>query len=81
MNLRKWSVPLAFVGLGGLGAMLFSERGRKLIHSAAERLQATPGQLLAWNDSAEEELDHIQQAVKEVEQSLGPHIAHSCNKS
>lgn len=76
MNLRKWSVPLAFVGLGGLGAMLFSERGRKLIHAAAERLHATSGQLLAWNDSAQEELDHIQQAVKEVEQSLGTHIAH-----
>ncbi len=43
MNLRKWSIPLAFVGLGGLGAMLFSERGRKLIHAAAERLQCNVG--------------------------------------
>jgi hypothetical protein len=75
MNLRKWSIPLAFVGLGGLGAILFSERGRKLIRAAAGCLQATPGRLLAWNDSAQEELNHIQQAVKEVEQSLGTHMA------
>ncbi len=73
MSARKWGVPLAFVGLGGLGAVLFSERGRKMIHSAAGHLQATPGRLLAWNDSAKEELNHIQQEVKELEQSLGTH--------
>lgn len=75
MSLRKWRLPLAFVGLGGLGAMLFSERGRRLIHSAAGRFHSTPGRLLAWNGSAEEELNHIQQAVKEIEQSLGTHPA------
>jgi hypothetical protein len=50
--------------------MLFTERGRKLIRSGTERLRATPGRLAAWNGSAQEELDHIQQAVKEIEQSL-----------
>jgi hypothetical protein len=76
MKVRKWTIPMAFVGLGGLGAMLFSERGRKLIRSIAERFSTAPGRLAAWNDAAQEELDHIQHAVKELEQSLGTHTAH-----
>jgi len=75
MKTRKWTIPLTIVGLGGLGAMLFSERGRQLIRSTASRFGVTPGQLAAWNDSAQQELNHIQQAVKELEQSLRTHTA------
>ena len=73
MSVPKWT--LTFVGLSGLGAMFFSERGRKLIRSAAQRLSAAPGRLVAWNESAQVELNHIQQAVKELEHSLGTHTA------
>jgi hypothetical protein len=55
--------------------MLFTERGRKLIRSGAERLGATRGRLAAWNGPAQEELGQIQQAVKEIEQSLGTQTA------
>jgi hypothetical protein len=72
---RKWTITLTFVGLGGLGAILFSGRGRKLIRSAAERFNTAPVRLLAWNDSAKRELGQIQQAVKELEQSVGTHIS------
>jgi len=75
MSVPKWTIPLTFVGLSGLGAMLFSERGRKLVRSIAERLSSAPGRLAVWNDAAQKELDHIQQAVKELEQSLGTHTA------
>jgi hypothetical protein len=71
MSVPKWTIPLTFVGLSGLGAMLFSGRGRKLIRSATKRYSSMPGRLVAWNDSAKRELDHIQQAVKDLEQSLG----------
>jgi len=70
MSARRWTIPLAFLGLGGLGAMLLSERGQKLLRSMAERLGATPGQLAVWNHSAQEELDHIEQEVEELEHSL-----------
>jgi hypothetical protein len=75
MNKRKWTIPLTLAGLGGVGAMLFSPRGRKLIRSAAGRVGVTPGRLAAWNDAAQNELNHIQQAVEELEQSLGTHTA------
>jgi hypothetical protein len=51
--------------------MLFTSRGRKLIHSVAERGDAKSGRLAAWNDSAQKELDHIQQELKELEHSIG----------
>jgi hypothetical protein len=80
MSVRRWAIPLTCLGLGGLGAILLSERGRKTIRSAAERFSATfsanPGQLADWNDSAQEELNHIEQAIKELEQSLGTQTAH-----
>lgn len=75
MKASNWKIPLTLAGLGGVGAMLFSSRGRKLIRSAAARFSATPERLMAWNDSAKDELNHIQQAVKELEQSLGTHPA------
>lgn len=75
MTVRKWTIPLTCLGLGGLGAMLFSERGQKLIRAAAQRVSETPAHLAAWNDAAREELDHIQRAVKDLEQSLGTQAA------
>jgi predicted translin family RNA/ssDNA-binding protein len=47
-----------------------------MIRSTVERLRPAPGQLAAWNDSAKQELNHIQKAVEELEQSLGTHPAH-----
>jgi hypothetical protein len=75
MNVSKWKIPLTLAGLGGVGALLFSSRGRKLIHSTTERINKAPERLVAWNDSAKDELDHIQQAVQALEQSLGTHTA------
>lgn len=70
MSVRRLTIPLTFLGLGGLGAILLSEKGRKLVRVTVERFRATPEQLAAWNNSAQQELNHIQQAVKELEQSL-----------
>ncbi len=75
MKSGSWKVPLTLAGLGGVGAMLFSSRGRKLIRSAATRFSPAPQRLVAWSDSAKNELDHIQQAIKELEQSLSTHTA------
>ncbi|MDR3765261.1 MAG: hypothetical protein P4M01_14325 [Acidobacteriota bacterium] len=76
MTVRKWTIPLALAGLGGVGAVLMSGRGRKLLqrialHSAqeAEELSA------AWTEAAQRELDQLQQAVRELERNLSTHTA------
>jgi hypothetical protein len=75
MKLGGWKIPLTLAGLGGVGAVLCSSRGRKLIHTAAEHFSAAPGRLAAWNDAAKQELDHIQRALQELEHSISTHTA------
>ena len=72
----NWKVPLTLAGLGGVGAILLTSRGRKLIRSAAERFGQTPEKLQEWSDTALDELSKIQQALNELERSLGTHTAH-----
>jgi hypothetical protein len=69
--MRKWTLPLTVVGLSGLGAVLLSKRGRKHVGFTPERSGENTGRLVAWNDSATDELHQIQQAVEELEHSFG----------
>ncbi len=73
--MSKWSLPLTFVGLSGLGAVLLSKRGRKLVGFTPARSSENTGRLVAWNDSATHELHKIQQAIKELEHSFGTRTA------
>lgn len=69
--MRKWAVPLAVLGVGGVSALLFSEAGRRRLGLV---LQETPQR---WNESAQSELDHLQQALNDLSESLEaePHTA------
>lgn len=60
--MRKW-IPLTFLGLGGLGAIVFTVR--KMLRTAELKQNA-----LAWNDSAQQQLNQVQQAVTRLEESL-----------
>ena len=70
--MRKWYVPLTLLGLGGLGAALFSERGRKLIISVFERSGDAPSKFIEWNDTAQSELARIQEALDRIAEHLDP---------
>ncbi len=69
--MRKWAVPLTVAGLGGLGALLLSERGRQALRWAWERFNEAPQRFAAFNDSAQQELDRIQATLNEIADSLG----------
>jgi hypothetical protein len=68
--MRKWYVPLAVLGVSGVGVLLFSPRGRAALRWVAENLHRAPEQLLEWNEAAQRELDHIQAALNRVAASL-----------
>lgn len=70
MTMRKWYVPVALLGVGGLGALLLTERGRSTLHWLAENLHRAPESLLEWNEAAQEQLDCIQTALNRVADSL-----------
>ena len=71
--MRRWYVPLTVVGLGGIGALLMTERGRALLRNVLERFQEAPDKLLEINDTLQIELDRIQAALDKLADSPDPH--------
>ena len=68
--MRKVYVPLTVLGLGGLGWLFLTRRGRVALRWIEEGLRLGPGRLLEWNEAAQRELDRIQVALNRVSQSL-----------
>jgi len=60
------------LGVGGIGAFLLSERGRNALRLILDNFREAPERLLEWNDSAENELDRIQEALNRIAERLGP---------
>ncbi len=68
--MRKWALPLTVLGLGGLGALAFSRRGRNALSWALDHAHEAPDKIAEWNDAAQVELDKIQDALNEIAESL-----------
>ena len=68
--MRKWYVPLAVLGFGGLGLLVLTDRGRRGLRWAMERMDDAPDTLAEWNDAAQRELERIQTALNRVATSL-----------
>jgi len=71
--MRRWYVPLTVLGLGGIGVVLLSERGRNAMRSLFRDFGHATGRLLEWNDGLQDELDRIQAVLDGVAESLGVH--------
>jgi hypothetical protein len=70
--MRKWFLPLTVLGLGGLGALVLSEQGRKRIFWALDRIGEAPDRFSEWNDNAQRELERIQNTLNQLAESLEP---------
>ncbi len=70
--MRRWYVPLAVLGLGSLGLVLLSERGRRVLRSLFQNFDQVPNRLLEWNDGLQNELDRIQTVLDRVAESVEP---------
>jgi hypothetical protein len=68
--MRKWYIPLTLAGLGGLGVLFLTERGRKALGWVLENIHRAPEGFLDWNEAAQRELDRIQTALTRVAESL-----------
>jgi DNA-binding PadR family transcriptional regulator len=71
--MRKWLVPLAVLGAGGVGAYFLSDKGRETLRRWMAAFEAAPEHWEQWNDAAQIELDRIQDALNQIAQSLEPH--------
>lgn len=68
--MRKWAVPLTVLGLGSLGAFAFTRRGRKAVQWAIDQAHDAPERIAEWNETAQSELDRIQDTLNEIAESL-----------
>lgn len=71
--MRRWYVPLTVLGIGSLGAFLLSEWGRNTLRAMFEDFHRSPEHWVEWNESAQSELDHLQEALNRIADSLEPH--------
>lgn len=71
-TMRRWALPLTVLGIGGLGAALFTDRGRKLVTSLFERGSQAPSKFIEWNETAQSELARIQEALDRIAEHLDP---------
>lgn len=70
--MRRWYVPITVLGLGSIGALLMTERGRSVLHKLAQRFWQAPEKLLDWEGSLDSELDRIQDALDCIADSIQP---------
>jgi hypothetical protein len=71
--MRKWLVPLLALGVGGVGAFFLTPQGRETVRVWWARFESTPERWQDWNDSAQLELERIQNALNQISQSLESH--------
>ena len=70
--MRKWYVPLTIVGIGGLGAFMLSEPGRRVLRGIGRYVRRNSPGMLDWNEAAEDELQRLQAALSAVADALPP---------
>ena len=70
IDMRKWTMPLTLLGLGGIGYLILSARGQQALRWIAESISHGPEKFLEWNESAQRELDRIQATLNQIADSL-----------
>jgi len=68
--MRKWYLPLTVLGVAGLAALALSERGRESVRRALGRWEDPPEPLREWNESAQRELESLQEALERLSDTL-----------
>ena len=68
--MKKWYMPLAVLGVGTVGALLLSERGRQALRWVAENLERHQDKFLDWNDAAQREIERLEEALDRISDSI-----------
>lgn len=68
--MKNWALPIAVLGISGLGLLFASERGRTQLKLLFERLANAEGPLGEFNQVVERELDQLQRALDHLSKAL-----------
>jgi hypothetical protein len=68
--MKNWFIPVAVVGLSGLGLMVASERGRQKLIRAFDHLVAHGDPIGEFNHFLDDQLSSIQKALDSLAAAL-----------
>jgi hypothetical protein len=68
--MRKWYLPLTVLGLGSLGVLIATERGRSMLRQVGQGLDRAPDQLRQLSDAFEDEVSKIQATLDSLNDLL-----------
>jgi hypothetical protein len=68
--MRKWYVPLALLGMSGVGALVLSDTSRRALRWVWDHAHEAPEALADFNERIEGELDRIQSSLNKLADSL-----------
>ncbi len=68
--MKKWYMPLAILGVGSVGALLLSERGRQALRWVAENLERHQDKIVDWNEAAQREFERLEEALDRVADNI-----------
>jgi len=66
--MRRWYLPLTVLGIGSLGALILTRRGRQALGWLADNFDRVDT-LLPWNET-ERELERLRAAVNQLARTL-----------
>jgi hypothetical protein len=67
--MKNWLLPIAVLGVSGLGLLCASERGRKRLHTLFEEIHSADP-LGQFNQAVEDQLDVIQRTLERLSAAL-----------
>ena len=71
--MKNWLLPIAVLGVSGIGLLCASERGRTQLRSLFDRLARSEDPFGEFNEAVESQLDHIQQTLDQLSEALEVH--------
>ena len=68
--MKNWLLPIAVLGISGVGLLCASERGRVQLRGLSDRLARSEDPFGEFNEAVESQLDHIQQTLDQLSEAL-----------
>jgi len=71
--MKNWLLPIAVLGVSGIGLVFASDRGRAQLRNLFDRLAEAEDPFGEFGQAVEHQLEHIQQTLDQLSEALEAH--------
>jgi len=68
--MKNWLLPIAVLGMSGIGLLCTSERARAQMRNLFDRMADAPDPFGPFNQALERELEYIQHTLDQLSEAL-----------